>query len=263
MVIAIYDELTVTPDAGSDAGEIATDAGAIDAGPADVVLSLSGLQVLEADAGPSLFALRVLNAGGSDALSTTVTLGLPGGVSATALSGCTATATTLTCDAGTVTSRAAVLSSPSLTFELSPRWFELAGQVTTSSPELSTANNQATRAVAVTPPGLMPIIITGDRLLTVTFCTGTNISVFSQCVSGSQLTEVISLFADGGVLDDTFFPGFWGQSAHQRNLAFRFDDGTTRGASYSGGSVSTLCFEGVFDDFAGVANSGAWRGCLN
>ena len=270
VVIAIYDELVETPDAGNDAG--ASDAGTpdagapdagVDAGLADLALSLSGLQVIEVDAGPSLFVLSAFNSGNSDALDCSVTLGLPTGVTVAPPPHCTATATTLTCDGGTVAAGATALTSAPLRFTLSPRWFDLAGQVSSSSPELTGTNNQATQVVAVTPAGVMPIVIAGDRLMTLTFCSGTNITAFSQCVSGSQLTEIITLFSDGGIADDIGYPGFWGQSAHQRNLAFRFDDGTTRGASYSGGSVSAVCFEGVFDNFAGVANSGAWRGCLN
>lgn len=250
--------------AAVDAGAVddgGTAFGSQDAGTPDLRLGSNGPWLFEV--GDFAVDLSVGNPGSGTALETSVDLAWPMEVAFVSSSDCVAGAVTARCSVGALAPQATrrLTSTLSLT---SPRWLELTARAFSSSLDQTPADNYLSVSFAITPVGTMSVALAGERSFTLQSCFDRAVTTFSGCGAGSVQTGRVLLHTDGGVEDPTGVFGFWSQSSHQRNVAWRFvnRDGT-RGASFVGGSVSATCFEGVFDDSSGAVTSGAWRGCLN
>ena len=249
----------------ADAG-VADDGGAAfgsqDAGTPDLTLASNGLWLVEVGE-DYVVDLTVRNPGSGLAQDTSIDLSWPMGGTFVSSPDCVGTVVSARCGVGAVDARASKRVSATVNLGPSPRWLELSARAFSSSLDQNPADNYLDVPIALTPVGLAPVALTGERSFTVQSCFGRTITTFSQCMAGSLQTGQALLHADGGLEDPTGVFGFWGQSTHQRNVAWRYvnRDGS-RGSSFVGASVSATCFEGVFDDTSAVT-SGAWRGCLN
>jgi hypothetical protein len=253
------------PDGGgasTDGG--ASDGGADDGGQPDLTLRFTGPFVIQQGT-TETWQHEVRNTEGGSALSVMVAVTLPSGVSV--VSGCGAVDGGARCDAGTI-GPVSVLAVPALyTTDAGVGWRTVTGAVSTPTAELNASNNTATFPIAVTGAGATPVPITGTRQLNLSACFGSNITSYAQCTAGSLVQGSMLLLDDAGV--DTLgqgYAGFWGQSPHQRNLAFRFLNLVTGNTefSYAGSAVDAGCFEGLIDvpPDSGTISSGAWQGCL-
>jgi Domain of unknown function DUF11 len=255
-------------DAGLEDASVAFDAGAADAGVldagapfADLQVSLSGPMVLE-QSEFGTYVLRVANVGALSAASTVVVFAPPVGFNFQSAGTCALSSNMVTCDFGDLDGGSTSSANVTLGAGGEYGWGDFTLSASSSTPDRTPSDNTLLGALAATPPGT-PTVTVVPQFIDVTGCRGTNIAAFSQCVSGSTMVERYSLLADGGLTDDAGYVGVWGQSGHQRNLAFRFHDAATgqQQAGFVGGSVSAQCFEGPID-LGGVPYVGAWRGCV-
>lgn len=270
------------PDAGASDG--GGDAGAADAGPdggmpdaslPDLDVSFVSFDwVVEVDAGTASFNVIVQN-GGTDAVAgAALALRTPLGLQFQSVGSCTvadagsADAGLIVCPSFSLLPQAVQEHPIDVVLPSTLRSYVFVATVTSAAPEASLANNTARFALAVTPPGRQPLVLADGGTLAITYCAGTNITSFAQCVVGSRITDTFWLFPDGGWdFDDpegSPLMGPWGQPRHGRSVAFGFAgaapgdlDGTWVGAAVDGG-----CFEGVFQTGGGRAYAGAWQGCL-
>lgn len=250
------------PDAGlvDDGG---TAFGSQDAGTPDLTLINTGPWLVETGT-DYVVDLTVRNPGSGPALDTSIDLGWPMAGTFISSPDCTANVLSARCSVGLVAAQSSRRISSTLNLGPSPQWLDLSARAFSSSLDQDPTDNYLVVPVALTPAGTMPVALTGERSFTVQSCFDRTITNFSRCMAGRIQSGQVLLHADGGVEDPVGVFGFWGQSTHQRNVAWRYlnRDGT-RGASFIGGAVSATCFEGVFDDGRGGVTSGAWRGCLN
>lgn len=249
----------------ADAGVVddgGTAFGSQDAGTPDLTLASNGLWLVEVGE-DYVVDLSVRNPGSGLVRDTSVDLSWPMEVTFLASSECVAGPQSARCDAGVLMPGASTRVALRLNLGPSPHWLELSTRAFSSSRDQNPADNYLPIFVALTPAGAMPVALSGERSFTVQSCFDRTITSFSRCMAGRIQTGQVLLHADGGVEDPVGVFGFWGQSTHQRNVAWRYlnRDGS-RGSSFVGASVSATCFEGVFDDTSAVT-SGAWRGCLN
>lgn len=260
VVLGLFHQLAA--DAGDvDGGRTAF--GSQDAGTPDLVLVNAGGWLLEAGT-DYVVDVTVTNPGLAAALDTSVDLGWPMETTFVSSAGCVANPPTARCAIGVLSPQASRRVTTTLNLGAAPHWLEISARAFSTSLDQNPADNYLVLPVALTPTGTVPVALSGERSFSVQSCFDPTITSFSRCVVGRIQTGQVLLHADGGVEDATGVFGFWSQSTHHRNVAWRYvnRDGT-RGASFVGGSVSATCFEGVFDDSSGAVTSGAWRGCLN
>lgn len=260
VVLGLFREVVADGGVVDDGG---TSSGAQDAGTPDLTLTNDGLWLLQTGT-DYVVDLTLRNSGSAAALDSSIDLGWPMDSTFVSSPDCVANVLSARCSVGAVTAQTSKRVSSRLNLGPAPHWLELSARAVSSSIDQNPADNSVVIPVALTPAGAMPVALTGERSFTLESCFDRTVTAFSRCMAGRiQLGQVL-LHADGGVEDPTGAFGFWGQSTHQRNVAWRYvaRDGT-RGASFVGGSVSATCFEGVFDDNSGAVTSGAWRGCLN
>lgn len=261
VVLGLFREVVIA-DAGvvDDGG---TASGSQDAGTPDLTMVNSGLWLVETGT-DYVVDLTLRNSGSGPALDTSIDLGWPMDSTFVSSPDCAANVLSARCGVGVVAAQSTKRVASTLNLGPSPHWLEISVRAFSASVDQNPADNYLVVPVALTPAGLMPVALTGERSFTVQSCFDRTITSFSRCMAGRIQTGQVLLHADGGVEDPAGVFGFWGQSTHQRNVAWRYlnRDGT-RGASFVGGSVSATCFEGVFDDSSGAVTSGAWRGCLN
>jgi len=246
-------------DAGFDAGSLG------DGGPADLELTLTGDLVID-QLSVASYVARVANLGGSTAADASVRVTLPPGLALRSSVVCARAGDggLLVCPVGDVppgvtsTTAAFVLDT-----DAGPGWRDLTASVTTASLDVDAGNDSTTFFMAVTVPSALvfPVVSGFPRLVDITFCVGTGLTSFSQCTVSSYVTGSIELQSDGGLESDAGFYGQWGQSPHQRNLAFRFYYGTIVGSRFAGVATSASCFEG-FIDSNGVYQRGVYQACL-
>ncbi len=253
---------------GQDAGSF--DGGAPDASSVDLEVSFSTLHwVVELDAGTAPFNLVVRNVGSEDVTDAAVELLTPLGAQFQNTGACSVVdagssdAGRLVCPpvdllaGGVFEQTIQVLLAPTL------RSYVFVASVGGLGAEADLSDNTARFALAVTPPGVEPLPLLDGGILQMSFCAGTNITSYAQCVPGSRLVETFVFLPDGGWELDGMPMGRWAQGPHQRNLAFG-NNGTAPGdlsATWVGATVDGGCFEGVFQTDDGRAYAGAWRGC--
>jgi hypothetical protein len=255
-------------DAGANDAAVAFDAGVPDGGAdgglvdsgvpfASLEVSLTGAVVLE-QGETTTWSLQLHNPGTLTALRARAVITKPPDFAFLGSTGCALSATEATCDLGDVDAGATVTATLDLNANGEYGWNSF--DVTTTF--LDGGTQLLNAGIAETPPGGVAVNVL-PQVLDVTGCRGMNIRAFSQCVPGSTTIERYELFVDGGLTDDAGYDGLWGQSNHQRNVAFRFRDiatGQLQGG-FVGASVSAQCFEGVID-VGGVHYVGAWRACV-
>ncbi len=262
VVLGLYQE-GPSGDAGAlDAGALdsgAFDSGALDSG-VDLSVSVSGSWVVEVDAGFTLDVF-VENVGTAPSLDTRLDLGWSG-VRLLGSNRCVAAGGGAQCDLGVLAGGASARVASPLDFGTTPQWFDVSTRASSSSLDVNRGNDYVVFPVALTPIGTTVVPLTGERSLAVTLCVGLAVRAFSDCDGGTQSGGTTLLHPDGGIEDPRGAHGYWGRSAHGRNVAWRVLPAGPRGASFTGASVSSQCFEGLYDDGSGALVSGAWRGCL-
>lgn len=247
------------PDAGSaDAGGL--DA-SIDAGPPDLLPELAG--VLAVERGDTLiFNAGVRNAGASTAVDASVSLTIPLGLSFRSGAGCTAsTPQQVVCLVGDVPAQSTSSSALTLAADAGLGWRAIQALVASETPDLLPTNDTGSFQLAVTGVGTNLFVVNAPRPAALDACFGPAVTAFAMCTPASLLSSVVTLLPDGGMdTRDAGFNGVWGQSTHERNVAFRFYFGTLQGRGYAGAAVSAVCAEGIID--AAPTLPGAFRLCL-
>ena len=244
-------------DAGSS-GDAGSDAGApVDAGPANFSLQITGPLVLQ-QGDPGTWRFFMFNDGGLAGQPDASVFTTPAGFTFQSGMSCAdAGGTSITCTYPLLFSLEGATSTATLIAGAGFGWHDLTAQFEGQSQVVS---------VSVTGIGNTVVPLTdGGYPLNIDACFGTSITSYSQCTPGSLISAPIILRPDGTIDSlDAGYLGIWGQSPHFRNLGFRFlAPNGNRGTSFSGFSVSPLCFEGVINNPAGTPFTGAWRGCLN
>ncbi|MBL8933032.1 MAG: hypothetical protein JNM69_00675 [Archangium sp.] len=251
-------------DAGTDAG--AADAGgapdaSVDAGPPDLLPELFG--VLAVERGDTvIFNAGVRNTGAGTALDASVSLSIPFGLSFRSGAGCTAsTPQQVVCQVGDLAAQSVATSALTLAADAGLGWRSIQALVASETPDPQTSNDTAIFQLAVTGVGANVFTVNAPRAVSLDACFGSAVTAFSMCTPGSLLSSVVVLLPDGGIDTlDAGYQGVWGQSMHQRNVAFRFYFGSIAGRGYAGAAVSALCAEGIVD--AAPTLPGAFRLCL-
>ena len=248
-----------TPDAGAaDAG--GPDA-SIDAGPPDLLPELAA--VLAVERGDTvIFNAGVRNTGASTAIDASVSLTIPLGLSFRSGAGCTASSPQqVVCQVGDIGSQSASSSALTLAADAGLGWRSIQAVVASGTPDPQSANDAASFQLAVTGVGTNLFLVNAPRPAALDACFGPAVTAFSMCTPASLLSSLVTLLPDGGMdTRDAGFQGVWGQSTHQRNVAFRFYFGSLNGRGYAGAAVSALCAEGIVD--AAPTLPGAFRLCL-
>lgn len=246
-------------DAGApDAGGV--DAG-LDAGPPDLLPELFG--VLAVERGDTvIFNAGVRNSGASTALDASVSLTIPLGLSFRSGAGCTASTPQLVvCQVGDLVAQSVSTSALTLAADAGLGWRSIQAVVASETPDPQASNDTGNFQLAVTGVGTNVFTINAPRPAALDACFGPAVTSFSMCTPASLLSSLVTLLPDGGMdTRDAGFQGVWGQSMHQRNVAFRFYFGTINGRGYAGAAVSVLCAEGIID--AAPTLPGAFRLCL-
>lgn len=265
------------PDAGADAG-LDLDAGS-DAGPiANLALRFVGEFMTDVDAGAFPLQFQVQNTGDAGASGLTLTLTSPPEVQFLTFPGCSFDAGTALCTTPSLGPSSVTTFSATVRFPTTPRWIDLRASISSTTPEARLDDNAITQPLALAPAGVQVLPVPAPRVMDLTFCVGSNLLLFAQCVPGSRAYDAVvlspdgrmgllrdggAILSDGGIQNVDLTDGYWVQPADQRQFGFRLlkaDGGP--GAGYIGGSVSATCFEGTATTGSQVHNGVAWQGCL-
>ncbi|MBM4782659.1 MAG: hypothetical protein GQE15_33705 [Archangiaceae bacterium] len=237
------------------------DAGALDAGPPDLLPELFG--VLAVERGDTVvFNAGVRNTGGSAALDASVSLTIPLGLSFRSGAGCVAsTPQRVVCQVGDLAAQGVTTSALTLAADAGLGWRSIQALVASETADPQSSNDTATFQLAVTGVGTNVFTISAPRPAALDACFGSAVTAFAMCTPASLLSSLVTLLPDGGIdTRDAGYEGVWGQSTHERNVAFRFYFGTIAGRGYAGAAVSATCAEGIVD--AAPTLPGAFRLCL-
>lgn len=263
VVVGIFNDPLVTDAGPADAGDV--DAGVRDAGPnaVDLALTVRVLWVTEVDAGPAAFDVTLQNAGSVPASDVRLDLSWTTSIRLISSPDCLPSGVGGSCELGLFEAGASRRLQAEVALGDTPLWFPIGTRAVTSSEEPNRDNNYAPFAVALTQAGVTIVPIDGERAMTFELCPRPEATTFALCPQGLAMPISVAFHADGGIEDTIPMRGFWGQSPHRRNVAFRFmnPDGTV-GTSFVGGSIGPGCFEGTFENGFGGAIAGSWRGCL-
>lgn len=172
--------------------------------------------------------------------STVVVLGTLGAKSAS----CTQSGTRLTCTLGSISRGATSSVYFDIAFPESTSALVLTSAPTTTSSESSTTNNGASYTAALNN---YTVSFTAPHGFTNSHCTGTGLTSYFECTSGSLSSHDTTFNADGSLTIDEApgYTGTWSQPTSD-SLTFEYYDETgALVAEFEGYGTTTSCWEGI------------------